>query len=265
MNLRKRLFLSLVVTLFILGSAILVWGESTGRWSIFADQTTVVNTDLAVNSQIDLVKGVSAGDQMLTTINNGIELLPNMRSGNAVFSIGQNNVLKFYRVVPIIPTTLGSHSSVSMQFAGSIDGVAYSDYSPVQPVSFDPTSGQAEPINLEFLIPDPTRFLKIKVILERTDATESPVFGGFTANYDLPSPTTDTTDSQQILVNDSPANTDASTPAQIPGTPSSLVVTGPGWWPLALATLWLICITLIIQAKPRSAEGAHDSRTAPRS
>ena len=263
MNLRRRVLLSLLVTIFILGSAFLVWGSSTGRLSIFADQTNVLNADLAVTSPVDLAKGVSAGDQQVAASDTGIQLLPGARSGNAIFSVGERDVLTFHRVVPIVPSSLGSHSHITLQFAGSTDGVSYNDYSSPQLVTVDATTEKVDPISLDFLIPSESRFLRVKVILDRSDVTESPTFSGFTVNYDLPAPTANTGTSQELLVNGSPMNTDAGTAAPAPGQPSSLVVTGPDWWPFAFATLWFICMFIIFTVKPASkhdVEGTHGSR-----
>lgn len=264
MQLRKRLLLSFVVTVLIVGSAVVVWASKTGRFTIFGDQALLVTADLAVTNQLDLAKGVAAGDNQLIETANGIELAPDSRSGNAIFTVGERDIEKLYRVIPVI-STLPSGTTISLKFAGSIDGIAFNDYSPPQSIVVNATN-QVEPVALDFLIPSDSRFVRIKVILERTVGDISPTFGGFTLSYGAPIPSNGTIDQtkESILVNGTGIDRAAGALPPTPGKPDSLVVTGTEPWVYGLTFLWLIAVTIIFTRRDRSiVRGARGSRSSP--
>ena len=122
-----------------------------------------------------------------------------------------------------------------MQFAGSLDGVAYGRSSTPQQLRTD--TDFPEPIDLRALLPEHSRFVRIILTMSRTDPAVQPRFAGFTVNYEL---ATGASSSGQNTVSADPAaavklsvnNTTAGSvdaPAP-PSSPNSLAATGVGDW-----------------------------------
>jgi|GEM_PF-6867095 len=261
---RKRLYLSMLVTVLILGSAVLVWASRTGRLTIFGDTATLQTKTLSVTDPLDLAKGVDAGDSNTQLTKRGIELNTNASHGTAVFTVGQRDIQTLYRIIPTLPTPIVAGNSMTIAVAGSLDGVAFSDFSPEQTIS---PSGGADanglPVNLDFLLPSDSRFLKVRLTLTQTDATKPVVFGGFTLSYGVPAVTTSSDSTGQVLVNGSAVDTAEGTPPPNPGQPQSLVVTGIEPWLWAFAGIWAAAITAIFVHRRTNRKGTDGRTSSP--
>ncbi|MBI2589793.1 PKD domain-containing protein [Candidatus Berkelbacteria bacterium] len=74
--LRRKMLLFVVVTLAFLGGVILLYGQRTGKLTIFGDVPNVPG-QLTISSPVDLQKGIDAGDKNLELVENMIKLKKN--------------------------------------------------------------------------------------------------------------------------------------------------------------------------------------------
>ena len=261
MNARVRFLMSFVLTAVFVGAGALSWGLHTGKLTIFGDSAPTVNADLAVTSAVDLEKGIEAGDHQLKLTPTGLGIKDGFLSGTAILSLGQRDIVTLNRVVPIIPTTPNNQQSViSFAFAGSTDGVSFNVFSPAQAAKTSATSPTGVPIELAFLLPSNSRFVRIRLTLSRTALTDQPSITGFTLNYSQLALLTSGAMDESVLVNGTPAND--TIPAHSPGRPTSLVVTGPSGWLMTLVTLWLFGLGFIwTRPSNRLGKGGHGRTT----
>ena len=243
MTARVQLLMSFGLTLLLVGGGALTWGMRTGQLTILGDAPGTVHANLSITSSIDLEKGATAGDRQLTATATGLGLIDGATNGTALFTLGQREIVAIDRVVPIIANQLPPGSSVTMAFAGSHDGVTFNTFSPPQPITLTAGTAAVTPIQLRFLIPADSRFLRVKLIISRTDRASQPMVAGFTMNYSQLAATTTGASDETVLVNGTPANT--TTAAPLPGRPNSLVVTGSGGWLVALFGIWFAGLWLI--------------------
>lgn len=243
MNTRVRLLMSLVLTLVIVGGGVLTWGLRTGQLTIFGDAPKTISATLGIISSVDLQKGIDAGDHQLILLPSGLGLAEGTTSGTAIFTLGQREIVAIDRVVPIITDPLPTGSMVTMAFAGSPDGVSFNPFSPPQTVKLSAKSATATPMQLGFLIPADSRFIRVKLTISRTDPTSQPILTGFTMNYSQRPLTVTGAQDETVLVNGSPAN--VTTAAPLPGRPASLVVTGNASWVMLLVGIWLTGLWMI--------------------
>ena len=241
---RKRLYLSIGITVLIVVAAVGVWAFKTGRLTIFGDSATLQTQTISVLNPVDLAKGVNAGNGKTQVTSRGIELTEGATTGTAVFIVGERDIQTLYRIVPTLPLSISTGTSITVSVAGSLDGVAFGPYSPEQTLS-DDGSGSANglPVDLGFLVSSDSRFAQVRVTLHRTDTTTSVVFGGFALSYGIAAQTDAT---NQVLVNGSAIDTTTGTPAPDPGKPSTLVVTGIDPIILVFILLWAAAITVLI-------------------
>lgn len=233
MRSRSQVLMSLALVFLILGAAWATWSWRTGRLTIFGDAEETLNADLSVTDTLDLAKGASAGDGNLVVDNGTLVLSGASRSGTAQFTVGQREVVALHRIVPEIDEPYSGASAISFSVAGSPDGISFNQFSPPQPVVVDIVGGlqKVRPIELGFLVPEGSRFVRVRLTLERPPSGELPGVHGFTLNY---SQRASLTSDDSLTVNGSPANQSVATPIPKPGRPATLVVTGPGSW------LWLL-------------------------
>ncbi len=248
MTARVRWILSLLFTLAIVGSGALTWGVRTGRLTIFGDAPETVSSSLTVVSDVDLMKGIDAGDHQLTLNPNGLSLIDGAPHGTAVFTVGQREIVALHRIVPFVTSPIPPTSSVAATFAGSPDGVTFNEPSPAQSVTSNHAAATGTPIELGFLIPPESRFVRVVVRLARTSLADQPTLAGFTVNYSQLASNVGGTHDSTVLVNATAANATTDQPLPNAGRPTSLVVTGgPSLLLTGLGTLWLFglgCIWL---------------------
>ncbi|MGI6103483.1 MAG: kelch repeat-containing protein [Patescibacteria group bacterium] len=103
-------------------------------------------------------------------------------SGTCQYDVGSPQITKFLRFQPIKTTDLPAGTKVSVQFASSIDGVTYGEFSLARELNASATEDDA--ILLSGLnLPENTHFLRVRCTLATTDKTKTPTFEGFRVDY----------------------------------------------------------------------------------
>lgn len=178
--LRNRFVLWLVVVAVFSSGVLLVYAQRTGQLTIFGD-TPSLSGALTVTDPLDLVKGLDA-DGPLVADETGLHFQPSTGAtqGRCQYDVGNPKITRFYRVRPL-DVSLDAGSSLSLQFAGSLDGVSWSALS--TPVGV--TSETESVVDVTGLIPTGSHFLRTVCTLSRTTTSSQPSLGGLTINYDL--------------------------------------------------------------------------------
>jgi len=221
-----------------------------------------MNEDVQVISPVDIAKGIEAGDHNLEVGAVGIQLKPTALVGTAVFTVGQREIETIYRIVPILSAPLAPTDRLTLTVAGSIDGISFNAESPAQPVMATGETLQASPIELGFLIPEGSRFVRATFRFERANLSTNPSLIGFVTNIGRPVAVSGASDATAVLINGAPMNSEAGTVAPA-GQPTSLVVTGLPLAPIGIVTVLLSSFWLRRLTVRRRLEGAARGRNTP--
>ncbi|MCA9388545.1 PKD domain-containing protein [Candidatus Berkelbacteria bacterium] len=181
---RQRIILFIVITLVFFGGVFLIYAERSGLISIFADVPNVPGT-ATIESKIDLQKGLMVSEN-LELKEDGLALINKEQPGTCQYDVGSPQVKEFFRFQSIKKIDTPG-ALIKVKFASSLDGISYSEFSP--DFRLDPNAAVPDSVDLTQILPDNTRFIRVKCEL----LGEKALFQGFSLNFEalnLPSATT---------------------------------------------------------------------------
>lgn len=181
--LRQKLALFVLTTLVFMGGAVLLYGQQTGSLTILAD-ATALSGNVSIDQPIDLQKGVTAGNGNAHLVEGGIELEQAVPAlpGTVQFDIGNPEVTQFQRFRSLQSEPLAPGTSISLAFAGSLDGISFRSFG--DPISLMPS----QTIDLRTIVPSGSHYLRLLATLKTTVSGSSPRFGGYSLDYEVLGP-----------------------------------------------------------------------------
>lgn len=251
---RKRFGLYLIVTIVFLAGVALLYGQRSGRLAIFAD-VPVVPGSLELTDPIDLAKGLQP-DSGLTANATGIHFEEGSPRtiASAQFDIGNPQITTIYRVRPL-GVVSAPGEAVSLQVAGSLDGVSWGELS--APLTLD--TGPESAVAVTDILPPGSHFIRIVLTFVRTEITSTPSLGGLALDYDLlAGQSTGRLDvsadpvspNAQVTVNATVAGS-TEAPARTRDT-AALAATGVDVPLFFLAALWIVAMVCLAVSAHRS-------------
>ncbi len=260
--LRQKLLLFVGLTAVFVGAAGLLYSQRTGALTIFGDASALA-ASVMVQQPVDLQKGVTAGNGNTQVFEGGIQLRQAIvsRPGTAQFDIGSPEVTQFQRFRSLQSEPSAPGTSVTIQVAGSLDGISFRSLG--DPVVLSP--GQT--IDFTGLVPSGSHFLRLIATLSTTVPGTSPRFDGFGLDYEVLGPLT--ASGRLDVAADTPTDLAAATAVTINGTlagtndadtgnrarreaTKQLAATGTDGWLIGLAALWLLLSLTLWLLRPQA-------------
>ncbi len=102
-------------------------------------------------------------------------------TGTCQFDVGSPQVQQLYRFQSVKTKDLPAGTSVTVRFAGSVDGVAFG--APSQPFTYNASASAPDSIDLTQILPDGTRFVRVLCTLT-SNGSATPTFEGFSVDYE---------------------------------------------------------------------------------
>ncbi|MBI4032821.1 hypothetical protein HY374_03900 [Candidatus Berkelbacteria bacterium] len=243
---RRRIQLFIITTVLFLVGVLIVYGQRTGKLTIFGDTATLPG-QVTVTDEVDLTKGVSVGDGNATVrtdeAGTWVTIVSGRSIGSAQFDVGNPDIVTLQRFKPLPTPPQPEGTRVTVQFAGSLDGVAFSKLS--DPAVLETGTDLPQGIDLTALLPENSHFVRIRVTLASDAPDVSPRFGGFSLNYELANPagqtqssgtvSADPVASATVTVNSTVTGT--TNQPSTPSSPGNLAATGVGDWVIVLMFL----------------------------
>lgn len=257
---RRRALLFVCTTVLALLGTLLVYGQRTGKLTIFGDVATLPGL-VSVSNDTDLSKGVSAGDGNTTVLTDEagtwLTLVPGAKSGTAQFDVGHPDIVALQRFKPLPTPPQPVDTTITVQVAGSLDGIAYARLS--EPESVETGVDTPAGLDLTSRLPEGSHFARIRLTLASNDPAGPPRFAGFGVNYELavPTPTNQSSNGSgtvsadpvaeaTVTVNSTLAGSSATAPP--PPAPTGLAATGVGDWVILLMFLLAIGGALLLMS-----------------
>lgn len=248
-GIRRRVQLFMITTLLFIAGVLIIYGQRTGKLTIFGDVASLPGL-VTVSSEVDLAKGTSTGDGNATVLTDEagtwLTLAPGRATGVAQYDIGHRDITLLQRFKPLTTPPQPAGAAITVQVAGSLDGVAFGRLTEPQPLTTDTEFPQA--IDLTTLLPTGSHFVRIQLTLSATNPAQPPRFAGFAVNYELSQANStsnsggtggtvsaDAVSATVATVNQTVAGT-VDTPAT-GTTPTNLAATGVGDWVILVMML----------------------------